>query len=338
MDASAERTLLGMAGAYQLSQALYVAAKLSVADALADGPLDAATLAERVGARPDELSRVLRALVASGVFVQTDDGQFALNDVAAALQADAPARTRDVVVNFGEEMYRSFGELLHAVTTGQPGMEAVFGQPIFEYYTSHPEAEASGSARMMARSLPVTRDLVASDVFAGAGTVVDVGGGIGTVVAALLQSHHELSAVLYERPPVAELAREYLSERGVLDRCEIMTGDFFTSVPDGGDLYVLKSVLHDWDDDRCLTILRNCRAAMHSDARLAIVDFVLPQRMTAEPSLVPGALLDLIMLTYAGGRERTEPEFRTLLDTAGLALRTLSPLASGPHIVEAVPQ
>src|SRR3954469_22030990 len=219
-----ERALVRMAQGYQLSQALYVAAKLGVADVLAAGALDVTTIADAVGARPDELRRVLRALAAAGVFTELDDGRIALNEVAAELQNDAPARTRDVVVNFGEEMYRAFGELLHTVRTGETAFEAIYGQPLFDYYGSHPEAEASGSARMLARSLPVTAGLVASDLLDGVATITDVGGGKGTVVAALLEAHPEVQAVLYERPTVLPLARGYLSERGVCDRCQLVDG------------------------------------------------------------------------------------------------------------------
>ena len=331
-----EQMLLRMAQGYQLSQALYVAAKLGVADVLAAGASDVDAVAAAVGARAPELRRVVRALVAGGVFVELEDGRIALNDAAAALQVDAPARTRDVIINFGEEMYRSFGELLHTVRTGETAFETVYGQPLFDYYASHPAAEASGSARMTARSLPVTRELAGSDLTEHVSTMVDIGGGKGTAVASLLQAHPDLRAVLYERPTVLPLAREYLAAHGVADRCDIVAGDFFTSVPDGADLYLLKSVLHDWDDDRCATILRNCRAAMSDTARLAIVEFVLPERITADPALLPAALLDLIMLAYAGGRERTEMEFAQLLEQAGLRLEHVSRLEAGPHVLQAL--
>jgi precorrin-6B methylase 2 len=311
--------------------------KLGVADVLAGGARDASALAEAVGARPDGLRRVLRALVAAGIFVELDDGRFECNEAALALTSDAPGRTRDIVVNFGEEMYRAFGELLHTVRTGETAFDAVFGQSHFDYYAAHPSAEASGSARMTARSLPVTRDLVSSDLVHGVSRVVDIGGGKGTVLAALLVAHPDLRAVLYEREPVLELAREYLAEHGVLDRCELVAGDFFASVPEGGDLYVLKSVLHDWDDARCAAILRNCRAAMTHNARLAVVEFVLPDRMVAAAANVPAALLDLIMMAYAGGRERTRSEFERLLTDAGLRLERVSALDAGPSILHAVP-
>jgi hypothetical protein len=335
MTASVQQTVVRMAQGYQLSQALYVAAELGVADALAAGPLDAHALADAVGARADELARVVRALVTTGVFTEADDGRFAVNDAAACLQRGAPGDTRAIVVDFGEEMYHAFGELLHTVRTGQSGFEAVYGQPLFDYYTSHPEAEASGSARMRARSLQVARDLAATGLFADASTVVDVGGGIGTVTAAVLQAHPGLSGVLYERPPVARLAGPYLTEQGVADRCRIVEGDFFASVPEGGDVYLLKSVLHDWDDERCRTILTQCRAAMDPRARLVIVEIILPDHTTEDPGLVPAVLLDLIMLAYAAGRERTRSEFAALLDASGLALHDATALPSGPHLIEA---
>jgi len=332
----AEETLLRIGRGYQLSQALYVATKLGVADVLGSDPLAVEAIAQAVDVRAPLLRRVLRALVAAGVFTELDDGRFATNDAAAALRADAPGRTRDVVINFGEEMYRSFGELLHTVRTGETAFDAVYGAPLFEYYAAHPEAEASAAARMLARTLPAASEFAASDVLRDARMLVDVGGGTGTLVAEVLTHRLEIGAVLLERPGMLELAHRYLSDQGVADRCELVEGDFFASVPAGGDVYVLKSVLHDWDDDRCGAILRTCRAAMDESARLAIIEVLLPERMTPSGPTLSAALLDLIMLAYAGGRERTEAEFTQLLDRAGLRLVSTTPLAAGPHVLEAV--
>jgi orsellinic acid C2-O-methyltransferase len=249
-----------------------------------------------------------------------------------------PGRVRDIAVNFGEEMYRAFGELLRTVRTGETAFEVVYGRPLFGYYAANPEAEASGSARMLARTLPIAREFAGSDVLRDARTLVDVGGGTGTVVGEVLRRHTGIRAILVERTGVLALARAYLSEQGVADRCELVEGDFFSSVPPGGDVYVLKSVLHDWPDDPCVTILRNCRAAMGPDARLEIVELVLPERMTPCDAALRAALLDLIMLAYAGGRERTEEEFAGLLDRAGLRLAGTTRLAAGPAILEAVPR
>jgi O-methyltransferase/methyltransferase family protein len=332
----AEQTVLGIARGYQLSQALYVAAKLGVADVLDPQPLAAEDIARAVGARASQLRRVLRALVAAGVFCELEDGRFASNAAAAALRAGAPGRLRDVVLNFGEEMYRSFGELLHTVRTGETAFDSVYGAPLFEYYAANPEAEASAAARMLARTLPVARELAASDVLRGARTLVDVGGGAGALVAEVLRHDREIAGVLLERPGMLELAEEYLAEQGVADRCELVEGDFFASVPTGGDVYVLKSVLHDWDDERCVAILRNCRAAMDEAARLVIIELILPERMTPSGPALSAALLDLIMLAHAGGRERTEAEFTQLLDQASLRLARTTDLTAGPHLLEAV--
>lgn len=332
-----EQTVLRIAQGYQLSQALYVAAKLGVADALASGPLSANSIAARVDAQAPELRRVLRALVAAGVFTELDDGSFSLNDASAALRSEAPGRVRDVVINFGEEMYCAFAELLQTVHTGETAFELVYGKPLFDYYAENPQAEASASARMLARTLPVARELARVDVVRDAHTLVDVGGGVGTVLVELLSRQPKLRAVLLERPGVLKLARAYLTEQGVDARCELVEGDFFASVPTGGDLYLLKSVLHDWDDQHCVTILRNCRRAMPERARLAIVELVLPERMTPAPESLPAVLLDLIMLAYAGGRERTRPEFARLLDEADLRLDAVTPLAAGPHVLQAIP-
>ncbi len=331
-----EQTVMQMARGYQLSQALYVAAKLGVADVLDSEPLSAEAIADAVGARASQLRRVLRALVAAGVFGELEDGRFASNDAAAVLRADAPGHVRDVVVNFGEEMYRSFGELLHTVRTGETAFDSVFGAPLFEYYAANPDTEASAAARMAARSLPAARQFAASDLLRGAGTIVDVGGGAGTLVAEVLRHHPDLAGVLLERPGMLELAKHHLAEQGVADRCELVEGDFFSSIPAGGDVYVLKSILHDWDDDRCVAILRKCRAAMGDAARLVIIELILPERMTPSAPTLSAALLDLIMLAYAGGRERTQAEFTQLLDQASLRLESTTPLPAGPHLIEAV--
>jgi hypothetical protein len=332
----AEATVLRIGRGYQLSQALYVAAKLGVADVLGSEPLSAEAVAAAVDVRAPVLRRVLRALVAAGVFTELEDGRFATNDAAAALRADAPGRMRDVVINFGEEMYRAFGDLLHTVRTGETAFDAVFGAPLFEYYAANPEVEASAAARMLARTLPVASEFAASDVLRDARTLVDVGGGTGTLLAKVLRHHPALGGVLLERPGMLELAHGYLAQEGVADRCELVEGDFFSSVPPDGDVYVLKSVLHDWDDERCIAILQSCRAAMDQAARLAIIELLLPERMTPSDPTLSAALLDLVMLAYAGGRERTEAEFRQLLDQARLRLVGTTPLAAGPHVLEAV--
>jgi hypothetical protein len=330
-----EETVLRIGQAYQLSQALYVAAKLGVADVLRSEPLASEAVAEAVGARAPLLRRVLRALVAAGVFIELEDGRFATNDAGSALRADAPGRVRDVVINFGEEMYRSFGELLHTVRTGETAFDFIYGAPVFEYYAANPDAEASGAARMLARTLPVASEFAASDVLRDARTLVDVGGGTGTLLAKVLSHRPKMRGVLFERPGMLELAGVYLAEQGLADRSDLVEGDFFVSVPAGGDLYVLKSVLHDWDDDRCVAILRSCRAAMDDTARLAIIDLLVPERMTSSGPAVSAGLLDLIMLAYAGGRERTEAELTQLLKQANLRLVSTTPLAAGPYVLEA---
>jgi hypothetical protein len=313
-----------------------VAVKLGVADVLGSDALAAEAIARAVDVRAPLLRRVLRALVAAGVFTELEDGRFANNDAAAALRADAPGRIRDVVINFGEEMYRSFGELLHTVRTGETAFDAVYGAPLFEYYAANPEAEASAAARMLARTLPAASEFARSDLLRDARTLVDVGGGTGTLLAQVLSRRPEIRGVLLERPGMLALAGRYLSDQGVADRCELVEGDFFASVPAGGDVYVLKSVLHDWDDDRCVAILQACRTAMDESARLAIIEVLLPDRMTPSGPTLSAALLDLIMLAYAGGRERTEPEFTQLLGRAGLELVSTTALAAGPHVLEAV--
>ena len=191
------------------------------------------------------------------MFCELEDGRFASNDAAAALRADAPGRMRDVVSTSARRCIARSASCCTPSAPARRHSTASTARPLFEYYAANPETEASAAARMLARTLPVAREFAASDVLRGARTLVDVGGGTGTLVAEVLRHRPEIAGVLLERPGMLELAERYLAEQGVADRCELVEGDFFSSVPAGGDVYVLKSVLHDWDDERCVAILRH---------------------------------------------------------------------------------
>ena len=298
-------------------------------------PLAAEAIADAVGARASQLRRVLRALVVAGVFEELEDGRFACNDAAATLRADAPGRMRDTVINFGEEMYRSFGELLHTVRTGETAFDHVYGAAVRvlrgepgdggERGGPHAGANPARGSRVRRVRRPTRRPDARGCRRWGGGPA---GGG----PAPPSRDHRRPAGAAGDAR-----AREGLPRRaGRGDRCELVEGDFFSSVPPGGDVYVLKSVLHDWDDERCVAILRSCRAAMSDAARLVIVELLLPAHMTPSATSSPRALLDLIMLAFAGGRERTEAEFAALLDQAGLRLTGTTALNAGPQLLEAV--
>jgi len=322
-----------MAGTW-VSHAILLAARLGIPDLLADGPKDGRELAGLTDAHAPSLYRVLRALASVGVFREAEDGRFHLTPLAEPLRDGVPGSLRAFAIMLGEEWHwRAWGDLPHAVRTGQSAFEHLYGVTNFEYWAQHPEAEAIFDDAMTSRGAAQNAAVVAAYDFAGVGTLVDVGGGHGSLLAAVLQAHPAMRGVLVERPEVVAGARAYLEQAGVQERCEVVAEDFFASVVSGGDAYVLKSVVHDWDDDRAVAILSTCRRAMPAGGRLLVVDWVVPPG--DEPSFAK--LLDLLMLVWTpGGKERTEAEHRALLALAGFELTRVIPTAAGVSIIEAV--
>ncbi|HTC23172.1 MAG TPA: methyltransferase [Gemmatimonadales bacterium] len=314
------------------SQLAYVAAKLGIADRLADGPKTAAQLAAAVGAHPSSLYRVLRALAAFGVFAEDADGRFSLTPLGGPLRRSAPDSLHAYALLWGDTFWPAWGSLLHCVRTGQTAFDHLYGMDPFEYLRQHPQAaEVFDEAMSNLTRIQATAVLAAYD-FSGIGSLVDVGGGKGTLLAAVLRSHPEMRGVLYERPEVLPAARKALEAEGVLARCELKRGDFFASVPEGGDAYMLKDVVHDWDDEQASLILANCARAMGAQSRLLVIERGLP------PGNVMGAgkIVDVVMLAITGGRERTEPEYADLLSHAGLRVARVVPTTREPTVIEAV--
>jgi hypothetical protein len=317
-----------------VAQAVYVAAQLGIADIIAtEGPQSAGELAQAVDADPDALYRVLRALAGVGVFTEGADGSFALTPLAESLRSDVPGSLRAFAIMMGGEgAWRSWGEVLHAVRTGEPAFDHVFGMPLFDYYAANPGAARVGAAGLSARSAAENPAVVAAYDFTAADSVMDVGGGEGSLLRAILGAHPQLRGVLFEMPHVVELARTALAGTPEIDRCDLVGGDFFTEIPRRSSLLLLKKVIHDWPDERAATILRNCRAALPDGGRLLLVENVLPAGN--EPSF--GKWLDLLMLIYAGGRERSADEFRDLLATSGFEMKQVIPTAANMCVIEAV--
>jgi hypothetical protein len=232
----------------------------------------------------------------------------------------------------GEGVWRSWGEVLHTVRTGEPAFDHVFGMPVFDYYAAHPAAARVGAAGLSARSAGENAAIVAAYDFGTPDCVMDVGGGEGSLLRTILAAHPQLRGVLLEMPHVVDLARAALGGAPEVDRCELVTGDFFTAVPRRGSLLLLKKVIHDWTDERAATILRNCRAALPVGGRLLLMENVIPPGNG--PSF--GKWLDLLMLVYAGGRERTAEEFHDLLATSGFEMKQVVPTAANVSVIEAV--
>jgi hypothetical protein len=327
----AQRHLAGLIGGYHLTQAVHVAARLGVADLLRDGPQDAAQLARAAGADGPSLRRVLRALVGCGVFAE-EAGRFRLTELSELLCSDAPGSLLAAALTVGDVHYAAFGELLHSVRTGRPGFDRAFGAPFFDHLAAHADAAESFDAAMADLRGRTAAALLEAFDFAGVGTLADVGGGTGALLAAVLPRHPTMRGILIDLPDVVERARPHLRAAGLEGRCALAGGDFFEAVPAGADAYVLRHVIHDWDDDRAVRLLSNCRAAMHGDGRLLLVESVLGP--DGGPSLADA--LDLMMLALTGGRERTEQEYAELLSAAGLRLARVIPTAAEVHVLEAV--
>jgi predicted O-methyltransferase YrrM len=319
---------------YQVTQAIHVVAALGIADLLRDGPRASDELAAQTAAHAPSLHRVLRALAGVGVLHEGDDGRFALTPVGECLRSDAlePVGGWATYVG-GASHWQAWGALLHAVRTGEHAFRAVHGTDVWQYRERHPEEGAVFDGAMTAMTWRANHHLLEAYDFSRLRSVVDVGGGHGTLVAALLAAHPRMRGVVFDQPHVVEQAPAVLEEAGVADRAEVVAGSFFDSVPDGADAYVLKAIVHDWDDGDAERILRRCRAAIPPHGVLLIVE-----RDLGAPNEEPEAKLsDLNMMVGPGGRERTRDEFATLLAEGGFALRATTPTPIGLTVFEAQP-
>ncbi|MEV4646044.1 methyltransferase [Saccharopolyspora sp. NPDC049357] len=324
------RIVLDTMHATFLARAMYVVTDLGVPDLLADGPMSCASLAARRGVEPVPLHQMLRAVATTGL-LRTDPGpetgpqqRFSLTESGQSLREGHPSGTRDMVLTMqGELFWDALRVLPERVAEGRTGPEIAYGKPFFELMADRP-AEATRFNRMMiATSGDESAAVAGAYDFSGIEKFVDVGGGIGTVLLELLLRHPHLHGVLVDLPGVTEQARQNIAAAGVSARCEVVEGDFLDSLPTGADAYLLSRILHDWDDETCVRVLRSCARAMTRSSRLLVVEKVLPD--DDEPHL--GKRLDLIMAALTHGRERTAAEYAELLAAAGL--RTIRHLPTG---------
>jgi hypothetical protein len=333
-ELSPRDTLWRMTNGYQVSQAIHVAATLGIADLLKDGPRSADELAEATGTHASALYRILRALASVGVFAEQSDGRFGLTPLAEHLRTDVPGSLRSWAMLIGRPYYfTTWGHLLHSVKTGEPAFPHVYGMPAWEYRASHPEESALFDGAMTGLSLAEAEAVVRSYDFSEIGVLVDVGGGKGALLAAILAANPALSGILFDQPHVVADAKDLLERAGVADRCEVVDGDFFKAVPGGADAYLLKSIIHDWDDASAIEILRKCRAAMADSARLLLVERGI--RPANEPD--PAKFIDLMILVMLGGRERTAEEYERLYTEAGFKVTNTIHTSSLLDIIEGVP-
>jgi O-methyltransferase domain/Dimerisation domain len=332
---SPSSTLLRLAAGAWLSQAVYVVAKLGIADLLTAGPASSTTLAEITGTHAGALHRILRALASVGVFAEGNDSRFQLTPAAACLCSETPGSLRAFAVMLGEqEHWRAWGEILYSVRTGQPAFDQVFGGSRFEYFANHPDDARTFSEAMTSRAGEENEAIVAAYDFSPLGSVVDVGGGQGSLLAAILRAASNTRCVLFDLPHVVATAKEAADLGEHAAGYEFVGGSFFSSLPVGAAAYVLKKVIWDWDDERAIAILTSCRAAMPPSGRLLVIEPVVP------PGNIPSfnKLIDLLLLVWTpGGRVRTESEHQALLSASNLKKMRVIPTGSSLSIIEAIP-
>ena len=308
------------------SQALYVAAKLGVADHLVDGPKHVEELAKATETDAPSLYRVLRALASLGIFTEQGDRVFAMTPTAEPLRSNVPHSLRDVAIFWGEDWHwEVWGKILHSVRTGKSAWAQMHGDDVFEYFERNPEAGAIFNRAMSSFSGLATNAVIEAYDFTGVETLIDIAGGHGRLLTGVLEAYPSMRGVLFDLPHVLEGASR-------VSRCEYVTGDFFVSVPSGGDAYIMKHIIHDWDDERALEILRNIRNAMKPNGRVLLVEAVIADGNNQDF----GKLLDLEMLVSPGGKERTAAEYEELFTRAGLRLTRIVPTKSPYSVIEAV--
>lgn len=329
-----EQVLFQMVFGKAVTQALSVAARFGIADLLASGPKSAAELASAAGLHAGHLYRIMRALAGLGVFAADADGKFSLTPMGNLLRLDVPGSVKPIATYVCDPWsWKPWGDLAGCAKTGTPAFERVFGEGAFDYLAKHPDESATFNAGMTGFSQQASAAVLKAYDFSNAGTVVDVGGGHGAMLLAILKANPATKGVVFDAPPVVEGAKGPIRAAGMSERCGVEGGNFFEAVPAGGDLYLLKHIIHDWNDAKATQILKAVRAAIKPTGKLLLVELVVPPGFAPHMSHV----LDLEMMVICDGKERTESEYRELLAAAGFKLTRVVP-TEGPHgLVEAVP-
>lgn len=316
-----------------ISQAVYAASKLGIADYLDAGPRKAAELANQIDCHAGALHRLLRALASAGLFKETEDHRFSLTEVGDCLRTDSPDSARNSSIMVSEIMYQTWGELLHSIQTGESAFAKVHGAPIFEYFAANEQQARIFDAGMISWMQEEADAIVGAYEWPDEGRVVDIGGGSGGMLLTLLNRHPQLMGVIFDLPEVVDRNRALHESDDTYTCCELQGGNFFSSVPDGADIYLLRNIIHDWDDEQSLKILRNCREVCNPTSKVLLMEYVIPEGN--DP--FAAKWLDLMMLVGPGGQERTETEYRDLLDAAGLSVTGIIPTTTDMSIVESQP-
>jgi O-methyltransferase domain/Dimerisation domain len=330
--------MLRMISGFRVSRAIYVAAKLGIADLLKDGPKSIDELARLTSTHPPSLYRVIRALASVGVFAEDEQGRFTLTPIATTLQSDAPGSLHAwAIMALGEEDYQAWGDLMHSVRTGESAFTHVFGTGVWQYRAQHSEY-AKVFDEAMANLVGVYNAAVLLNYpFSTIKMLVDVGGGDGSLLVAILRAHPKMNGILFDLPEVAVKAKQKISEAGLSGRCEIVAGDAFDSIPSGADAYILSRVINSFDDKRAIAILQSCHRAIQDKGKLLLLERVVPDRVEHSVAAQGPAMSDLNLMVIGGGRERTATEHRALFEAAGFSLTKVIPTQSEVSVIEAEP-
>jgi O-methyltransferase domain len=319
----------------RIAMALRVVAEHQIADLLATGPQTAEVLSNATGVPAGTLHRLMRGLAHIGVFEETAEGRFANTDVSAYMRSDVTPSLRELILMLNDDaVLRAWQQLPTVLQSGAPSFAAANGVAVFDYIAADPQRSETAAKAMAGIYGPEGPKIAVGYPFGRFNTLIDIGGGQGHIVAEILKQHQELKGALLDLPPTAELARTFLAGQGLSHRCDVFAGNFFTSVPAGYDAYVIKSVLHDWDDGQAMQILRHCRNAMPRHGRVLVIEIVV---YPGKPMGHPHPMIDLEMMVTLGGKERTEHEFATLLRSAGFALEQVTPIHGSFFSVVAAP-
>lgn len=327
-----EMAMLQLISGFWISRCIYVTAKLGLADLVKDGPKTAPELAAATNTHAPSLSRVLRALACVGLVTQ-QDGRFGDTPVLQTLRTDVKGTLRWFAMSeLGEEHYPAWGEFLHSVRTGEIAFDHALGMDIWKYFAAHPDNAKIFNDSMSGITAQANEVIHPAYDFSGIGTLVDIGGGHGGLLTSILRRNPRMRGILFDAPPVIEGARSIVGQSDVADRCELIAGNFFESVPEGGDAHILKWIIHDWTDEQSVTILKNSHRALPENGKLILIEAVVPESSEMHFS----KFMDLNMLVMTGGRERTEAEFRDLYERSGFRLTRIVPTESPFSVIEGV--
>jgi hypothetical protein len=324
--------LKGIIYGFQISQCIYCAAVLGIADHLYGSPKTSEELAEITLTDSFALQRLLRSLTHHGIFKEDETGRFGLTPLAELLRTDADGSLRTEIIHMlHPSSWKPWGELLQSVRTGKAAFPGIFGTDVWNYRAQNPEIGAIFDDMAMVMSKAEAEELLGHLDLTNCKEIIDVGGGKGGLIAAILSCRTNLRGVLLDQPHVLAGAEELLREAGVANRCRVEPGDFFSTIPRCGDIYLLKSILHNWNDEAAVTILKNCRQAMTSNARIVLVESLV------DPAKPSPDCIDIHMLVIHGGKQRTSVEFEALFDTSGFRLQNIVNMASAASLIVGVP-